>query len=401
MPEPPGSTGGVDGGDTACGRGVVVLSTDYQSTNLSLMAPSGEVRSGSFISSASRGVGLSAPLSGDVALPSEAVSGAHLVLIDRYPASVLTWVELTTGRVRAQLNVGTGFAANPHDYVEVSEELAYVTRFEPNSSSGLQPFDAGSDLLILDPRGPSITGRIDLSALIPVGLEGYHPRPDKLLRVGSQLYLLASAYSLDFRQSLPSRIARIDIATNTVQAVLELTGLHGCAGMDLSPNQTRLAVGCSGPFDSGAQVPVESGLALVRLTPELELERALFARDLVPDPTAYALSFASDEALVFTTFGRFPTESDARPDRLYELDLSTLEAVPLLESEGDPFTLRDVRCFTSTAPGEGCGACFVADAGRGVVHRYPIGDGQPRLAAPTPIRVDTRIGLPPSALGGF
>ena len=114
-PDPPPTTGGTDLPPGACGRGAVVIGSDYQSTNVSLVGVEGEVLSPSFLSSATSSAGLTAPLSGDVAVPSMPAAGEEIVLLDRYPAAVLTWVDVVTGSVRAQLNVATGFAANPQD----------------------------------------------------------------------------------------------------------------------------------------------------------------------------------------------------------------------------------------------------------------------------------------------
>ena len=113
---PPGS-GGVDVEPGPCGRGLAVVATGYESVNVALLDTTGGMLSSSFISSADRSPSLSAALGGDTVLPTSAASGPELLLIDRYPNSVLTWVELETARVTRQLSVATGFLANPHDYV--------------------------------------------------------------------------------------------------------------------------------------------------------------------------------------------------------------------------------------------------------------------------------------------
>ena len=53
VPEPPGPTGGTTEPLGRCGRGLAVVSSDFQSTNLSLVGTGGQVLSESFISSAS------------------------------------------------------------------------------------------------------------------------------------------------------------------------------------------------------------------------------------------------------------------------------------------------------------------------------------------------------------
>src|SRR5262245_48452094 len=86
-PAPPDATGGVSVPVGRCGRGLVSVQSDYQSTNVSLLATDGVMLSSSFISSASASAALSAPLSGDVVAPTSASLGSELVLVDRYPAA--------------------------------------------------------------------------------------------------------------------------------------------------------------------------------------------------------------------------------------------------------------------------------------------------------------------------
>ena len=44
------------------------------------------------------------------------------MVINRSPAAFITWVDLETATVRAQLNVGTGFEANPYDYIPLTTD---------------------------------------------------------------------------------------------------------------------------------------------------------------------------------------------------------------------------------------------------------------------------------------
>src|SRR4051812_13957885 len=65
-------TGGVDLTDAAglCPKGLVIASSDYTSTNISLATAAGAVVSESILSSGSAPPGLTTALSGDVVLPS-------------------------------------------------------------------------------------------------------------------------------------------------------------------------------------------------------------------------------------------------------------------------------------------------------------------------------------------
>src|SRR5258708_24973637 len=105
---PATNTGGAHNDAGPCGRGVAVVTSDYMSWSVSLLDLEGNVISPSVISSASATTGLSAPLSGDVVLPSTPAHGDTLVLIDSYRASILTWVDVKSGAVRGQLSVSTG-----------------------------------------------------------------------------------------------------------------------------------------------------------------------------------------------------------------------------------------------------------------------------------------------------
>src|SRR5262249_35665325 len=148
-------------------------------------------------------------LSGDV-VPASGSFADELVIIDRFPASVLSWVDLRSARVRAQLSVATGFAANPHDYAALSATKAYVARYEPNLAPGSAPFDSGSDVLVIDPSAPSITASIDLTPAMRGEDPKYYPRPDRMALIAGKLYVLSSGYTLDFLEAADSRVVVID-----------------------------------------------------------------------------------------------------------------------------------------------------------------------------------------------
>jgi len=114
-----GTESGAEGGAAWCPAALVVANSDFTSTNISVLSPAGSVLSESIISSASAPPGLTTALSGDVVFPLEPTPGV-IVLIDRFPNSVVTSVDPSTAMVMKQLPVGTGFAANPHDYLAVS-----------------------------------------------------------------------------------------------------------------------------------------------------------------------------------------------------------------------------------------------------------------------------------------
>ncbi len=399
-PEPPGNTGGtnVDGG--ACGRGLVVIDTDYNSTNVSLLGVDGTLLSSSLVSSASTGTGLSEPLTGDVVTPTEAENGATLLLMDRYPASVLTWVSVASGAVTAQLRVGNGFAGNPQDYVLLAPDKAYVPRYEPNTDPGRAPFDSGNDVLIVDPRGPSpsITGSIDMTPAMGGEDPRFYPRANRAIEVGGSVYVLLAGYSRDWSDSAESRLVRIDPDKDAIAEVFKLGGLHGCGALALSPGGDELAIACSGMFEKSSNADI-AGSAVVRvaLGDNMTETARYLATSLGAGPVAFGIDYVSADKLLVTTFGDMgDLGHPPADDTAQELDLASGASTLLLRSHSTPFSLGEVRCARA------CGACFVTDAesGGGVVHRFEI-DAGGALANDRTIAPDPQIGMPPRNLGLF
>lgn len=384
-PAPPPNQG------TDAQTGLVVVETDYQSSNVALLGEDGTVLSPSLMSSGSSRPGLSALLSGDVVLPGPVAHG-RVVLIDRM-SGVISWVDAATAKVAAQLSVATGFYSNPQDYVQASPHQAFVPRLGSNPHPGREPYDAGNDVLVIDPSVPRITGRIDLMPAMKGDDPKYLPRANRVVLSGGRLYVLLSGYAADFCDSSPeSRLASIDPTTRHIDGVLVLKGLHGCTAMALSSDGGTLAVNCSGFEHCADPVIAESGVALVSLGASPALDRTFAAADLGQGALAFGVAWSGAHTLLVSAFGQEADSSGPkRPDSLMELDTATGAHHVLLTS--DPFALGDLRCLAGKV-------CFAADAGRGVVDRFSVGaDG--KLGEPTAIRVGADIGLPPRYLGWF
>ncbi|MEZ4225208.1 MAG: hypothetical protein R3B13_29930 [Polyangiaceae bacterium] len=392
-PEPPESTGGVDVVPGVCGRGAVVVSSDYLSTNVSLIDIDARVLSDSLLSSATSSAGLSAALSGDVVLPSSAADGDELVLIDRYPGSILTWVRLRDAKVTRQLSVKTGFAANPQDYLELADGRAYVTRFEPNRKPGSEPYDGGDDIVILDAGRSEIVGRIDLSSSLSGAPAGVFVRPSRMVRVGNHVIVLSQSYDKGFAGAA-SRLIRVDTEHDSVVDTRVLVGTESCVAMALSPNQETLAVSCAGRFVDGVPTPDSSFVVLLRTSSMEELGR-VSATDLGGAPFSFGIGFLADNQLVISQFGAVGSQLEAtRPDSVSVVRLPSLQASEVLRSDGEAFVLGDVRCFPE------CARCFVADAEHGSVRQLRLeADGSVQLVGNT--AVGATIGLAPRNLGAF
>ncbi|HEX7669654.1 MAG TPA: hypothetical protein VF395_08730, partial [Polyangiaceae bacterium] len=215
---------GVDGeAPGTCGRGFVVVESDYASTNVATVAENGRVIAESLASSATSSVGLTAPLSGDVVVPTTPVHGKEIVLIDRDPgASRLVWVDM--GTARRELSVGgSGFRANPYDYVQLSPTKAYVTRFGSNPVPGKQPFDGGNDVLVVDPSVPRIVASIDMIPALGADAARVLPRAGQMVVAGPRAFVLITALPLDpsaVNVDIPSRVVTLDTTTDAITDVL-------------------------------------------------------------------------------------------------------------------------------------------------------------------------------------
>ncbi|MEI9951556.1 MAG: hypothetical protein WDO74_21905 [Pseudomonadota bacterium] len=379
-----------------CGRGLVVVQSDYQSSNVSLLDFDGNVLSPSLVSSSTESSGFSVALGRDVVPPSSVQTSAEIVLIDRDPIGILRFVELATARVTAELSVATGFRSNPQDYLSLAPERAYVARYETNQNPGRQAWDAGGDVLIVDPSLPAITGRIDLSAALAGEPSKFSPHPARLLNVSGRVFALLAAYANDYKSATWSRLVEIDPESDSLISTLVLDGLRGCDALAVSPDERELAVSCTGIDLQGGSVD-GSGLALLDIEAAPRLTKRFEAIELGHDPLGFALDYAAPGVLFFNTFGHFDETGQLRAqDSLLRLDTASGQLDSLLQSLDEPFTLGGTHCAVS------CGVCFAADAKRagGSVLRFAV-DSAGNFAAPMAIRAETRVGLPPRYLGAF
>jgi hypothetical protein len=391
----PASTGGfqLDPSSGACPAGYAVSNSDYTSTNISALSADGMLLSSSVISSGSAPPGLTTALSGDVVFPSAAPASGKLLLIDRYPNSVLTWVEPSTGAVLQQLAVGTGFAANPHDYLELTPNKAYLSRYESNPTPGQEPFDAGGDLLIIDPTANQVTGRVELASE-PDG--AFLPRADHLLAVGDQVWVSLHRFDADFKTAADARLIGVDSASDAIAWTLDLPGVANCGGVARSPSGKVVALSCSGvsgdvDADQNPAPTLRSAIVLLDATtqPPRELQRFDTATTLGA-PLGSTITFASETVLIGVALG---DATASRTDQAFTIDTSQGTPTKLLDA-GAAFALGDVHC----APG--CtDLCLLADAQANAIQVWKAAGAE--LHALPAIPGDTSIGLPPRAIGAL
>ena len=389
-------TGGVDlpaRGD--CPRGVAVVSSDFQSSEIALLAPSGEVKSAAFMSSASSvATGLAAPFSGDLGVASARSRPGELVVIDRLFTNVLTFVDTRTAEVRAQLPVGTGFEANPQDYLELSDHVAFVPRLGENRSPGREPFDAGSDLLVVDPSVPSIKGSLPMPRR-----EGYWPNPVAVTLFRDDVLVTLQHARPGYDGMAESELVAVGIESQSTSYRLTLKGLKNCGRAELSPSRTVMAVACSAFVDRAGNVaePTTSGLVLLDALAEQPQELRRFAAlELVGGPIQSSLEFASERVVLFKTQTALGADQD---NQLLSLDLDTGATTLLATAARDASGLGFGIAFGGMSCGAGCGdPCLVADLSRGKLLRFGV---QGDTLQPQADVVIDGAGLPPTGVTPF
>jgi hypothetical protein len=389
-------TGGADlPARGACPRGLAVVSSDFQSSEVALLAPDGRVASPAFISSASSSASnLAAPLSGDLTVRASSTRESELVLVDRFGTNVLTFVDAKTGQVRAQLAIGTGFESNPQDYLEVDAYKAYVPRLSENKSPGREPFDAGSDLLIVDPEQPAIVGSLPLPRE-----PGFVPNPVALTRLDDVVLVTLQHARADYTGMSDSELVAVAVADESIRYRLPLAGLQNCGRAELSPSGALLVVACASFVDRTGEAPDPSGSAVVWFDATVEPPRELGrhqATDLVGGPIQSSLQLVTDERVLIKSQTALGASDD---NQLLVLELASgktevlATAARAAAGQGYGIAFGGISCRAA------CGdPCLVADASRGRLLRFDVEDDA--LASGPDISLGG-AGLPPLGITPF
>jgi len=326
---PPPTDSSADGGGSVQ-RGIVVVNSDYiGSTAISFLDRDGNLVKDGCYNSGSGATGLAMTLSGDVVLPTQLAPDGPVVLVDR-GQNALTWLDPTDCSYLRQLNVGTGFASDPHDVVVLSANKAYVTRYAENGAATTTPddFDDGDDLLIIDPTQPKILGRIDLKPSAPAGVP---PCADRALFAEGKVFISLNAIGLDFKTYGMGRIVVVDPATDKVTGTIDLPGTKNCGAMTYLAAEKKLLVACSGAYSDGAQQSDHSAIVTIDLSvspPSVSAQVAAASVGGLPFSNT-TLAALDGNAAFAVTLGNL---SNLPPDRLWSLPLSGALPVRVFES---------------------------------------------------------------------
>jgi len=319
--------------------GIAVIGTDYLSTSVSVLEiGTGTLLAEGVLHSGSAAPGLSVALSGDVALPGAPNPLHHLLLLDRYPGSVVTVLDGATFEVLGQISVATGFPANPHDLLWLQADKAYVARYEANPTPGREPFDGGDDLVVVDLDAGAVTDRIPLGSHADPGLRA---RPERMVLAGDRVWVVLGHLAEDFGAAGPGRLLAVDPDEDAVAAVLDLPEVVNCTGLLHDPARETLYVSCTGLFTAGpADQVASSGIVAVDLAashPAPALLRR--AEDGPGGPFGFELAVADARWLLAVRFGDLAAGT---PDRLVALDLDGGGAERVVHEAGSAYGLGGV-----------------------------------------------------------
>lgn len=382
--------------ELGCPNAAVVVMSDFISSQVALTRLDGTTLCGSFAStSRSEASALAFPFSGDVVTPSGPPASGRVVLLDRFGTNVISWLDPRTGRVLAQLPVGTGFQSNPQDYLELPGGRALVSRWGENPLRGSEPFDGGGDLLVLDTDAPAITARIALPRL-----DDFPPRPAGLTRHGELVLVTLQRAAVDVKSMGEALLAGVDPDAETVAFTLPLSGMKNCGRVTPAPSGERGVVACSSyvsrdgkPADIG-----ESGLVVLDLRGEAPVEVArLMAEDVAGTALQSDVAFFSETGLLVKTQTSLGGDEH---NRVLALDLETGVATELARAGQQAAASGQGVVYGGLACSPGCGdTCLLADADQSVLRRWSFETGELVELPPLPVRGS--IGLPPRDIGSY
>jgi hypothetical protein len=368
--------------------GLAVLSSDYQSTSVSLYDPATKTLADDCVEPRS--------LSKDIALPT-GTQGGELVLLDR-DNSVIQFFDPLTCIRRTQLSVSTGgFKSNPHDIVHVSATKAYVTRYEKNAAPtpATDDFDEGDDLLIIDPSMPAVTGRIDMSSHATTAAGAMiQARPDHAVLANGLVYVTLNNLSGDFSAAGPGRVVVIDPMTDAVTGVVDLPDQTGCSGLAYDDQTMHLYVSCGGEFTDADQTAKSALVEIDVKGPAPVLGKIVKGKDLGTAPVSYTAAALLDGAAYTATAGSLDPTSGAQtaPDTFYSIALATGAGTKVID--GGAYNLGRPAIDGSSK------TLFLPD-GDAVTPRVRVFDVSSVAVAGTPFEPNPRQHLPPREIAWY
>jgi hypothetical protein len=365
------------------GSGEFAVGSDNYSgaTSISLLDDEANVSQDDWLSSKVKNPKLRTPLSDDVVFPTSSADASILTTVER-SLGVITRFDLATGNVLGQLRTDdspeddeAAFHSNPQDVLFVSEESAWVSRWESNPNSDAEARERGNDLIEWNPKTWKRTDRrIDLSELDQqleeptFDMEGNstdsveataYASPNALVPVGGSFAAVGITGITKSYSYAEGRLAIVDLERGRLVSTLKLEGLSNCGELKPVPSEPQsVIVACIGAFgDEGAQ----AGLLKVTVDTAGKAKIQHAFRKAEHDDAANTNSNVASlggNIVVAVAAGRIDSKTmkPAEVDKLYRVDLTSGEQEELWESDG-AFALGMPAFAAST------GLLLVPDAG--------------------------------------
>ena len=231
---------------------IAVVNSDFLSTSISIIDGTDKsMFADGIIDSGSTVPGLTLTLSGDIVLPRNPNIDNIIVLIDRYPNNVLTFISPKDFSVTKQMSVATGFSSNPHDYLWINEAKSYITRYESNPNSGQQNFDEGDDILIINQKELSVIKSINLTEYTDSSMEKMQAKPDQMVMGDKYVWVSLNHLSMDYKSAGYGLLAILNPETDMVEDVIKIPEMKNCTGIIYLKHLKHIYASCSGMFVNG------------------------------------------------------------------------------------------------------------------------------------------------------
>lgn len=328
-----GASGGWQSGPAATGALLVVVGTDYQTTEVSVVElQSMKVRSAAFLHSGSRVTCSGATLGGDVVLGRTPPGDGSFWLIDR-GTGVLSRV--SGAGVQQQLPLAKGFVANPQDALVDDAGRLWVSRAQGDAKqSGGAP--QGDDLVQVDTETGAIITRVALTKHATVG-EAW-AWPGRMALAQGQIHVPLASVARDFSAMGLGRVALVDPDTGQVSKLLEAGQSKNCNAV--TANGDAVAAVCSGFYkEPDGQRHLWSNVIALPHSATASAQMAAQAAD-----TGQARGFGFDLALAADGRGWVISDGDLQtgtPDALWQFDLKGGKPSQVATASG-PFTMTSL-----------------------------------------------------------
>lgn len=269
-------------------------------------------------------------LSGDVVWANANLPDRHLLAVDRGNAALVE-LDPRTGKVVRQLSVSTSFYSNPQDVAVRDEHTWLVSRMNRNPVAGATPFDAGDDVVALDPSNGTLLARADLSAAATATDPGTLVAPQRMA-LTDRLYVPLAMFKPNFKGQASARLAVLRPSDLHLEQVVDLAPIRNCVNIQvIAPG--RLLLACQGSFQMAAEQLAQSALVVVDSSGAIPQPLTIIGAPPQGGPWSRDVAVLDPQWAAAVSLGSLQPN---RPDRLWLVNLVTGERRAVQDS-AQPF----------------------------------------------------------------